>query len=126
MRKTPYSARLLTPCMALAGFYAYIASSWQPARKASFYHVHRFLGLLSLIAGLYAVTLGLATSQVYDLWFTGFKTFDGPAVYLPSSILQPVLAYVIFVQAVAILVMHVATTQYLPAPAVATKGGMLT
>ena len=85
--------------------------------------MHRFLGLLALLSGLYAVTLGLATSQVYDLWFTGFQTFDGPAVYKPDSILVPVLAYIIFLQAVAVMLIHVATQQYLPAPA--AKAAML-
>lgn len=79
--------------------------------------MHRFLGLLGLISGLYAVTLGLATSQVYDLWFTGFKTFDTDAVYAPTSILQPVMAALIGLQAVFVMLVHVAAKQYLPAPA---------
>ncbi len=110
---------------AAAGFYAYIASTWEPSRKAAFYHVHRFLGLLGLISGLYAVTLGLATSQVYDLWFTGFKTFDTDAVYKPTSILQPVMAGIVALQAVFVMLVHVATKQYLPAPQPG-KAAMLT
>lgn len=94
-----------------------------PARKAAFYSFHRWLGCLGLLSGLFAVTLGLAGSQIYDLWFTGFETFDTPAVYATASILIPIMGLLLFVQAIAVMLTHVVIEQqYLPAPAPAKEG----
>lgn len=111
-------------CFCNAGFYAYIASSWPPARRAAFYSTHRWLGCLGLLSGLYAATLGLAEVQIFDLWATGYRTFSSPAVYYTGSVLVPVMGVLLFVQAAAVMLTHVVLEQqYLPAPVLA-KGGL--
>ena len=106
-----------------AGFYAYIASSWPPARRAAFYSTHHWLGCLGLLSGLYAATLGMAEVQIFDLWATGYQSFSSPAVYYLGSVLVPVMGVLLFMQAVAVLLTHmVFEQQYLPAPVPAKKG----
>lgn len=108
-----------------AGFYAYIASSWEPARKAAFYGVHRPLGLLGLLSGLLAVLLGLCESQMYIIASGGLVSFTTSAAYAAGSIMQPVLGVILFLQAIAVVAAVTLRKQYLPAPGASTKEAAL-
>lgn len=111
--------------MFLAGLYIYLVSKWAPQAKTDFYKIHRYLGSATLLAGFAAIIMGLAEDQIFLLWSTGVETFFSPAAYNIYSMIIPLLGYLLFLLALAVMVQFVIfDEQVLPAPASAKEGAI--
>ncbi|BDA44414.1 probable cytochrome b reductase 1 [Coccomyxa sp. Obi] len=91
----------------VAGLYIYLVSKWAPQAKADFYKVHRFLGAATLLTGFAAILLGVMVAQEAFLLFQGVETLFSPATYSISSLIMPLLGYLLFLLAVSIMLQFV-------------------